>query len=139
MKEMDLNPVLAHPGGAVDRRCARGASIRRSAASRRPRYPHMAIHPYPVELEGEIALSDGTRLPLRPMRPEDAELELRFFGGAVGALALPALHAVPAASCRRGMLARFTQLDYDRELALVALRRGRVRRRRPLRAQSRTA
>jgi hypothetical protein len=39
----------------------------------------MAIHPYPVELESEAVLRDGTRVATRPMRPEDAELEKRFF------------------------------------------------------------
>ena len=43
-----------------------------------PRYAHMAIHPYPVELEGEICLRDGPRLAVRPMRPEDVNFEQRF-------------------------------------------------------------
>ena len=43
-----------------------------------PGYRHMAIHPYPVELESQIVLADGTKLVMRPIRPEDAELERRF-------------------------------------------------------------
>ena len=85
-----------------------------------PGYRHMAIHPYPVELESHIALADGTRLVARPIRPEDAELERRF----IALLSEETryfrffyrLHELSPA-----MLARFTQVDYDRELALVAL------------------
>ncbi|MEP7063578.1 MAG: GNAT family N-acetyltransferase [Betaproteobacteria bacterium] len=85
-------------------------------------YAHMAIHPYPVELEGEIRLRDGARLAVRPMRPGDVDLEQRF----VAALSDESrylrffyqLHALTPQ-----LLARFTQVDYDREMALVALPR----------------
>jgi acetyltransferase len=84
------------------------------------RYAHMAIHPYPIEMVGDVTLRDGTRLHLRPIRPEDAELERAF----VDALSEQTryfrffyhLHQLSPA-----MLARFTQVDYDRELALVAI------------------
>jgi acetyltransferase len=118
IQEMDLNPVLAHPGGAViaDARVVIDPARREA----QPRYGHMAIHPYPVELEGEIVLRDGTRIPVRPMRPEDAPLELRFFSGLSEHSRFQRfMQHLPQLPPR--MLARFTQLDYDRELALVAL------------------
>ena len=121
LKEMDLNPVLAHPGGAMiaDARI----TIDPQRLQRPPRYGHMAIHPYPAEMEGEIRLRDGTRVPVRPIRPEDAELELRFFGGLSERSRYQRfMQYLPQLSPR--MLARFTQLDYDRELALVALQGG---------------
>jgi acetyltransferase len=83
-------------------------------------YRHMAIHPYPSELAADVELRDGGKVHVRPIRPEDAELEKSFVAGLseqsryyrffyrMGELA-------PA------MLARFTQVDYDRELALVAV------------------
>ncbi len=85
-----------------------------------PGYRHMAIHPYPFELETTISIKDGTRLLMRPIRPEDAELERNF----VAALSEQSryfrffyrLHELSPA-----MLARFTQIDYDREMALLAL------------------
>jgi len=40
-----------------------------------PRYGHMAIHPYPIELEGEMRVRDGRALRVRPIRPEDAARE----------------------------------------------------------------
>jgi acetyltransferase len=121
LKEIDLNPVLAHPGGAVIADARIVIDPRRIATP--PRYAHMAIHPYPAELEGEVALRDGTRVPLRPMRPEDVELETRFFAGLSARSRfqrfMQHLNELPPQ-----MLARFTQLDYDRELALVALHGG---------------
>jgi acetyltransferase len=121
LKEMDLNPVLAHPGGAViaDARIEIDPA-RRDAV---PRYGHMAIHPYPLELEEELKLGNGARLQLRPIRPEDAELERRFFDS-LSERSRYQRFMQHLRSLTPQMLARFTQLDYDRELALVALHRG---------------
>jgi acetyltransferase len=117
VKEMDLNPVLAHPGGAVIAD-ARVVIDRTNVAS--PRYGHMAIHPYPAELEGVIRLRDGREVQVRPIRPEDAARERRFFERLSERSRFQRfmnhLKELPPR-----MLARFTQLDYDRELALVAL------------------
>ncbi|MDE2621903.1 MAG: GNAT family N-acetyltransferase [Betaproteobacteria bacterium] len=84
------------------------------------RYGHMAVHPYPAELVKTITLKDGTCVTLRPIRPEDAEMEQTF----VKALSedtryyrfMDALRELP-----RAMLVRFTQLDYAREMALIAV------------------
>jgi acetyltransferase len=119
LKEMDLNPVLAHPGGALiaDARVVIDA---RQPARAAPRYPHLAIHPYPIELEGELRTRDGRTLPVRPIRPEDAARENRFFARLSERSRYQRfMQYLPQLSER--MLARFTQLDYDRELALAAL------------------
>jgi acetyltransferase len=120
LREMDLNPVLAHPGGAVVAD-ARVAIDPAQPARAKARYPHMAIHPYPAELEETLVLADGTRLGVRPMRPDDVERETRFFDSLSERSRyqrfMQHLPKLPP-----GMLARFTQLDYDRELALVALK-----------------
>jgi acetyltransferase len=122
LKEMDLNPVLAHPDGAIvaDVRVVIDPSRLPRADAR---YTHMAIHPYPAELEEEIELRDGRIVRVRPIRPEDAEMERRFFDGLSEQSRfqrfMQYLRELPPA-----MLARFTQLDYDRELALVAFDGG---------------
>jgi acetyltransferase len=118
VKELDLNPVLAHPGGAVlaDARIVIDPARPAHAA---PRYPHMAIHPYPAELEEDLVLADGARLRVRPMRPEDVERERRFFDSLSERSRYQRfMQHLPKLPPQ--MLARFTQLDYDRELALVA-------------------
>jgi len=119
ISEMDLNPVFAHPGGAViadARVLVDPAQPERALA----RYPHMAIHPYPAELEEELRLRDARRVRVRPICPEDAGREQRFFERLSERSRyqrfMQYLKQLPPR-----MLARFTQLDYDRELALVAL------------------
>jgi len=121
LKEMDLNPVLAHPGGVIiaDARVVIDPARRDTP----PRYGHMAIHPYPAELEGELNLRDGLAVRVRPIRPEDAALELAFFNGLSERSRYHRfMQHLPELPPR--MLARFTQLDYDRELALVAIEKG---------------
>jgi acetyltransferase len=67
-----------------------------------------------------VPLRDGTKLAVRPIRPEDAELERAFVHGLSDQSRFfrffYQLHELTPA-----MLARFTQVDYDRELALVAV------------------
>jgi acetyltransferase len=93
-------------------------ALERSAAAHG--YRHMAIHPYPVELETTLAIKDGRRLRVRPIRPEDAEAERAFVAGLSDETKyrrfMHHLHELTPQ-----MLARFTQVDYDRELALIAL------------------
>ena len=83
-------------------------------------YAHMAIHPYPIEQVADVKLADGTLLHFRPIRPEDAELERAFVHGLSEQSRyfrfFYQLHELTPA-----MLARFTQVDYDREMALVAI------------------
>jgi acetyltransferase len=121
LKEMDLNPVIAYPGGAViaDARIVIDASRLQAP----PRYGHMAIHPYPAELIGEMRLRDGMRVAVRPIRPEDAEFEQRFFE-ALSERSRYQRFLNQIAHLPPNMVARFTQLDYDRELALVVLAPG---------------
>jgi acetyltransferase len=81
---------------------------------------HLVISPYPSEYEFHLQAEENIRIFVRAVKPEDALLfqELfqqlsptsiyyRFFG-AIRTLAPE-------------MLSRFTQIDYDREIALVAL------------------
>ena len=75
---------------------------------------------YPAELKSEITLRDGTRVPVRPMRSDDVERERRFFNRLSERSRFQRfMQHLPELPPK--MLARFTQLDYDRELALVAL------------------
>ena len=83
-------------------------------------YGHMAIHPYPVELVTDVTLRDGTKLHLRPIRPEDAALE-RAFVASLSEETRYFRFFYQLNELSPAMLARFTQVDYDREMALVAI------------------
>jgi acetyltransferase len=118
IEEMDLNPVLAHPLGAaiVDARVV----INATAPLTDLRYRHVAIFPYPIELEHEIRLKDGAALLLRPIRPDDAGRERAFIAGLSDASRYSRFqHSISELSAET--IARFTQLDYGREMALVAI------------------
>lgn len=120
VRRIALEPVVAGDGVAIVADARVDIDPVRTST---PHYAHMAIHPYPVELEGEARLGDGQRLFVRPIRPEDVELEQRFVAALSGETRylrfFYQLHELTPQ-----MLARFTQVDYDRELALVALARS---------------
>ncbi|MFV0278210.1 MAG: GNAT family N-acetyltransferase [Parahaliea sp.] len=85
------------------------------------RYGHMAIHPYPGGLEGLLTTRGGLELRVRPIRPEDATIERRFVDG-LSAQSKYFRFMYGMGDISPAMLARFTQIDYDREMALVVVR-----------------
>jgi acetyltransferase len=115
--EMDLNPVIVDEDGIVvaDARMV----VARGVPQREP-YAHMAVHPYPVDLVERLWLAGGEEVVLRPIRPEDAVIERDF----VRALSAQSryfrfMHALKELTPE--LLSRFTQIDYDREMALIAV------------------
>jgi len=117
LKEMDINPLFVDEHGivAVDARVVVGIP----QPSQDP-YHHMAIHPYPADLATQFQLPDGTNVTVRPIRPEDAEIEADFVRNlSEEAKYFRFMHAVHELTPE--MLVRFTQIDYDREMALIAV------------------
>lgn len=118
IKEMDINPLIVDENGA----CAVDARIAVDYLSPSvDRYAHMAIHPYPIRLITRWQLSDGTDLTIRPIRPEDAEIEQEFVRG-LSAESKYFRFMDTLQELSQHMLVRFTQIDYDREMALIAVR-----------------
>ena len=120
IQELDINPLMASESGVVtvDARVL----VKRPASVPEP-YAHMAIHPYPSELVTRTHLPDGTAITLRPIRPEDAKIEQAF----VRQLSAEARYFRFMQTINEltpEMLVRFTQLDYDREMALIAVTEG---------------
>jgi acetyltransferase len=117
IREMDINPLLVDESGcvAVDARIILGDVL----ATATP-YSHMAIHPYPARLEHVVNLPNGARTIIRPIRPEDADREADF----VRALSPETRYLRFMSTIKElpgPLLARLTQIDYDREMALVAI------------------
>lgn len=117
IQELEINPLIIdeHGAVAVDARIV----IHQPPQNAGP-YDHMAIHPYPAALISHFDARNGCRITLRPIKPEDAELTQAFvkklspqsryfrFMNAVREL-------TPA------QLVRLTQIDYDREMAFIAV------------------
>jgi acetyltransferase len=117
LMEMDINPLILDENGvlAADARVVVGLSPPSA-----DRYAHMAIYPYPTHLVSTWQRADGTNVTIRPIRPEDAELtqdfvrnlseESRYFR-----------YMNSFQELSESMLVRFTQIDYSREMALIAV------------------
>ncbi|NYT78783.1 GNAT family N-acetyltransferase [Alcaligenaceae bacterium] len=82
-------------------------------------YGHMAIHPYPRRLVQPQTFKDGSPWMLRPIRPEDAESLQEFIRGLSDESRYMRFVSMLRELTPR-MLARYSRIDYDRELALVA-------------------
>lgn len=111
--ELELNPLVFDEQGIV----VAGAKIRAETPVDQD-VRRLAIRPYPRELEEPVALPDGHRLLLRPIRPEDQPAYLRLFEALPPEdIFLRFMH--PMKVLPHSLAARLTQLDYDREMALV--------------------
>jgi len=116
IREMDINPLIVDEVGAVavDARVVVG-----HLPAGAGRYDHMAIHPYPSRLVHHVQIKDGRDMTVRPIKPEDAEIEAEF----VRKLSPETkyyrfMHSLRELSLQQ--LIRLTQIDYDREMAFVA-------------------
>jgi len=117
LREMEINPLILDDSGAlvVDARIVVGP-----APAGTNNYQHLAILPYPSDRDSEWPLRNGDLYTIRPLHPHDAQMlqtlvrslsqESRYFRFISSMRELP-----------DRMLARFTLIDYDREMALVAV------------------
>ena len=120
VRELDINPLLADEDGvvAVDARVA--IAPWDGPVQQGPWHSRFVVRPYPKEWEREEQLPHGRRMFVRPVRPEDEALFLDFFGKVTDEdLRLRFFSAMRHFS--HDFIARLTQLDYARSIALVAL------------------
>jgi len=117
LKEMDINPLIVDENGVL---AADARMVVEYSAPSADRYAHMAIYPYPTHLESQWHLADGAEVTIRPIRPEDAELVQRFVRDLSEESKyfrfMSSLHELTET-----MVVRFTQIDYSREMALIAV------------------
>lgn len=124
IKEIDINPLFVTRGSAFvldagiilekevakDLECFKGELCP----------PHLSICPYPFQYVREIALDNGVPALIRPIRPEDEPLIYNLFKTlseeTIVSRFNQRLNDMP-----HERLARYCQLDYERELAFVAV------------------
>ena len=118
ISEIDLNPFAVDERGGIvlDAKIILDENV--AGKTVKP-FSHMVICPYPREYERTVQIRRGRSVLLRPIRPEDEPMQeemfstfsaetkrFRFFG--------------PIKEATHEMLIRYTQIDYDREIAIIA-------------------
>ncbi len=81
---------------------------------------HLSIPPYPFKYEKDVALKNGTILHIRPIRGED-EPALRLFFETLSKESVFFRFGQQRINMPHDHLARFCQVDYDRDLAFLAV------------------
>jgi acetyltransferase len=120
VEELRVDPLYANLHGLYAIRVSIGLHLQ--ARQQNPQssgYPHMAIHPYPYRWVQHLQFSDAREWTLRPIRPEDAQALQEFIRGLSDRSRYMRFVSMMRELTPR-MVARYTQIDYHRELALVA-------------------
>lgn len=115
--EMDVNPIAISDGKAyaLDTRIIISDGMAESTSQ----YPHLVITPYPARYIMPWTLSDGTEVLLRPIRPEDEPLEHEMLS-TLSDESLRTRFFQTIRNITHEMHVRFCNIDYDREMAIVA-------------------
>jgi acetyltransferase len=117
---MDINPLLADADGviALDARI----EIEPERVEEPAPNPALAIRPYPSGWSRDFS-ADGARYHIRPIKPADIALYPEFLAR-ISPDDLRLRFLSPRKNFPDQMLKRLTQLDYDRDIAFVALEAG---------------
>ncbi len=118
LKEFDINPLLVGPTGvmALDARAITDSG----PVNADVRYSHLAIRPYPAQFMDEVRLADGTHVTLRAIKSSDEPL-WRDMLTRCSPETIRARYFQVIKEFTHEMAARHCFVDYDRELAIVAI------------------
>lgn len=115
ISELDVNPLITMD----DHACAVDARVL-VEPSRVTSPLHLVISPYPSQYEWRLVTRGGLEVFVRPVKPEDAPLLMELFG-ILSPTTIYYRFFSPLKVLPPDMLARFTQIDYDRDVCLVAM------------------
>ncbi len=119
IKEIDINPLVCSPERlvALDARV-----VLYEPTVTEDQLPKLAIRPYPTHYVGEWTMKDGTTAVIRPIRPEDEPLMVKYHE-TLSERSVALRYFYPLALSQRiehERLSRLAFIDYDREMALIA-------------------
>lgn len=119
IQEIDINPLLASPDGivALDARV-----VLYPPEVGGDKIPRLPIRPYPIQYSSPWTLKSGTPVEIRPIRPEDEPLMVRFHTSlSERSVYMRYFHMLNLGRrIEHDRLTRVCFIDYDREMALVA-------------------
>lgn len=118
IKEMDINPLIldGNSAVAVDTRIV--IDTERIFADVHPQ-EHLVITPYPTKYASQWKLNDGTPVLLRPIKPEDETLLSELFQSfSEETMRFRFFQVIKEIS--HDMLTRYCNIDYNREIAMIA-------------------
>ena len=136
IKEIDINPLLAAPcpnpsppdggeprGGRIIALDAR--MVLHEPGLEEDQLPKLAIRPYPTQYASEWTSKDGMRVTIRPIRPEDEPLIVKFHATlSEESVYMRYFHVIGYNQrVAHQRLTRICFIDYDREIALVVDRK----------------
>jgi acetyltransferase len=121
IKEIDINPFVVSAAQmlALDARI-----VLHDQSVPKEDLPRLAIRPYPQQYSSPWKLRDGASIIIRPIRPEDEPLMVKFHGTLSKETVFFRYFGQQKLELRTAheRLTRICFIDYDREMALVAVR-----------------
>jgi acetyltransferase len=125
IKEIDINPLMASPERLIglDARV-----VLHDPGTKESDIPKLAIRPYPAQYGGAAKMKDGTAITVRPIRPEDEPLMVKFHESlSEQSVYLRYFHMIALGQrVAHERLVRICFGDFDREMALVAEHEGAI-------------
>ena len=119
IETMEINPIALGLNNLIADSAKISLTAEPQAKTVESRYQHLAIHPYPHYLVEHKVFQDGIPWTLRPIRPEDAEALQNFIRSLSDSSRYMRFVSMMSELTPK-MLTRYTYVDYDKELALVA-------------------
>jgi acetyltransferase len=117
LSEMAMNPIVVADGKAWSVNA--NAHLDIEPHDHPAQYPHLVITPYPTRYVSQWRLRGGKEVILRPIKPEDEPLEHELLAS-LSPEAMRARFFSVISDISHEMLVRYCNIDYDREMAIVA-------------------
>jgi len=118
ISEMEINPLAVTSSGVIALDARIIIDLEKVKVEPKP-YEHLIIRPYPIKYVSEITLRDGTKVILRPARPEDEPLLTELFKTfSVETMRMRFFRVLKEID--RYAVVRHCNIDYGREMTIVA-------------------